>query len=103
MEIDYKAIGQRIKIARIKKGITQETVADLIDITPAHMSNVETGISVDVLLCDNVLASQNIFKGEAKEIFEDCDEYEIRFLVDLLKCAKSAMRRDKEVRNQFNR
>ena len=117
MEIDYKAIGQRIKIARIKKGITQEAVADLIDITPAHMSNVETGktkvslptlieianalsVSVDVLLCDNVLASQ---KGEAKEIFEDCDEYEIRFLVDLLKCAKSAMRRDKEVRNQFNR
>ena len=43
MEIDYKAIGQRIKIARIKKGITQEAVADLIDITPAHMSNVETG------------------------------------------------------------
>ena len=120
MEIDYKAIGQRIKIARIKKGITQEAVADLIDITPAHMSNVETGktkvslptlieianalsVSVDVLLCDNVLASQNIFKGEAKEIFEDCDEYETRFLVDLLKCAKSAMRRDKEVRNQFNR
>ncbi len=60
-------------------------------------------VSVDVLLCDNVLASQNIFKGEAKEIFEDCDEYETRFLVDLLKCAKSAMRRDKEVRNQFNR
>lgn len=120
MEIDYKAIGQRIKIARIKKGITQEAVADLIDITPAHMSNVETGktkvslptlieianalsVSVDVLLCDNILASQNIFKGEAKEIFEDCDEYETRFLVDLLKCAKSAMRRDKEVRNQFNR
>ena len=43
MEVDYKAIGQRIKIARIKKGVTQETVADLIDITPAHMSNVETG------------------------------------------------------------
>ena len=41
MEVDYKAIGQRIKIARIKKGVTQETVADLIDITPAHMSNVE--------------------------------------------------------------
>ena len=72
MEVDYKAIGQRIKIARIKKGVTQETVADLIDITPAHMSNVETGktkvslptliaianalsVSVDTLLCDNVI------------------------------------------------
>ena len=76
MEVDYKAIGQRIKIARIKKGVTQETVADLIDITPAHMSNVETGktkvslptliaianalsVSVDTLLCDNVITFPN--------------------------------------------
>ena len=80
MEVDYKAIGQRIKIARIKKGVTQETVADLIDITPAHMSNVETGktkvslptliaianalsVSVDTLLCDNVIASKIIFEN----------------------------------------
>ena len=120
MEIDYKAIGQRIKIARIKKGITQEAVADLIDITPAHMSNVETGktkvslptlieianalsVSVDVLLCDNVLASQNFFQGEAQELFEARDEYATPFLVDPLKGTKSAMRWDKEVRTQFNR
>ena len=83
MEVDYKAIGQRIKIARIKKGVTQETVADLIDITPAHMSNVETGktkvslptliaiakalsVSVDTLLCDNVITSKIVFEKEAK-------------------------------------
>ena len=80
MEVDYKAIGQRIKIARIKKGVTQETVADLIDITPAHMSNVETGktkvslptliaianalsVSVDTLLCDNVITSKIVFEN----------------------------------------
>ena len=97
MEVDYKAIGQRIKIARIKKGVTQETVADLIDITPAHMSNVETGktkvslptliaianalsVSVDTLLCDNVIASKIVFEKEAKDILSDCDEYEVRFL-----------------------
>ena len=85
MEVDYKAIGQRIKIARIKKGVTQETVADLIDITPAHMSNVETGktkvslptliaianalsVSVDTLLCDNVITSKIVFEKEAKDI-----------------------------------
>lgn len=118
MEIDYKAIGQRIKIARIKKGITQEAVADIIDITPAHMSNVETGktkvslptlieianalsVSVDTLLCDNILQSKVVFEGEAKELFKDCDEYETRLLVDLLKSAKTAIRKDREVRNQF--
>lgn len=120
MEVDYKAIGQRIKIARIKKDITQEAVADLIDITPAHMSNVETGktkvslptliaianalsVSVDTLLCDNVIASKVIFEREATDIFSDCDEYEIRFLVDLMKSAKIAYRKDKNTRNQFQK
>lgn len=120
MEIDYKAIGQRIKIARIRKEITQEAVADTIDITPAHMSNIETGktkvslptliaianalsVSVDVLLCDNVLASKVVFEGEAKEVFKDCDEYEIRLLVNLLKSSKEAIRQDKKTRNQFER
>jgi transcriptional regulator with XRE-family HTH domain len=120
VEIDYKAIGQRIKIARIKKGVTQEAVADLIDITPAHMSNVETGktkvslptliaianalsVSVDTLLCDNVIASKIVFEKEAKDIFSDCDEYEVRFLVDLMKSAKIAFRKDKDIRNQFQK
>ena len=84
-------------MSNVEPGKTKVSLPTLIEIANA------LSVSVDVLLCDNVLASQNIFKGEAKEIFEDCDEYEIRFLVDLLKCAKSAMRRDKEVRNQFNR
>lgn len=112
MKIDYKAIGQRIKIARIKKDITQEKVAEIIDITPSHMSNIETGktkvslptliaianalsVSIDSLLCDNVLASKADFEREAAEIFKDCNEYEIRVLVDVLNAAKNSMRKVK--------
>ena len=118
MEIDYKAIGRRVKSARIKMGMTQEFLSYLIDVTPAHMSNIETGktkvslptliaianalsISVDTLLCDNVLNTKIIFEGEAKEIFRDCDEYEIRLLVEILKAAKEAMRREKIIRKRF--
>lgn len=118
MEIDYRAIGQRIKIARIKKNITQEAVADIVEITPSHMSNVETGktkvslptliaianalsVSVDTFLCDNVLASKEVFEKEAKELFMDCDEYETRLLVDILKHTKSAIRKDKDTRNRL--
>ena len=36
MELDYKAIGKRIKIARIKADLTQERLAELIDISPTH-------------------------------------------------------------------
>lgn len=45
MELDFKAIGKRIKIARIKKNFTQEAVADRIGVSPQHVSNIETGNS----------------------------------------------------------
>ena len=107
MELDYKAIGKRIKIARIKKNLTQEAIADKIGITPQHVSNIETGnasvsltvaiantltVSVNDLLCDTVLISKAVFEKEAKELFEDCNEYEIRVLVDVLKATKQSLR-----------
>lgn len=78
MELDYKAIGKRIKIARIRTNLTQESVADRIGVTPQHVSNIETGnssvslttlvaianllnVSVDELLCDTVLKSKPVF------------------------------------------
>ena len=33
-----------------------------------------------------------IFEKEAKELFEDCNEYEIRVLVDVLKATKQSLR-----------
>lgn len=109
MELDFKAIGKRIKIARIRTNLTQETVADKIGVTPQHVSNIETGnssvslttlvaianllnVSVDELLCDTVLKSKLVFIKEADEIFSDCNEYEVRVLVDVLKATKSSMR-----------
>ena len=109
MELDYKAIGKRIKIARIKKNLTQEAIADKIGITPQHVSNIETGnasvslttlvaiantltVSVNDLLCDTVLISKAVFEKEAIELFEDCNEYEIRVLVDVLKATKQSLR-----------
>lgn len=116
--MDYKAIGKRIRSKRIEAGLTQETVSDIVDITPAHMSNIETGktkvslptlvaianalsVSIDTLLCDNILASRIIIEGEAKQILKDCDEYEVRLLVDLLKSSKEVLRSNKKTLNQF--
>lgn len=118
--LDYKSIGKRIRIARIRMESTQEAIADIIDVTPAHMSNIENGktkvslptlvaianalaVSIDMLLCDNLVHSKVIFEKEAKEVFNDCDEYEVRLLTDLLKSAKVAIRKDKETRKQFQK
>lgn len=43
MELDYKAIGKRIKIAQIEADMTQEHLAEAVELSPTHLSNIETG------------------------------------------------------------
>ena len=119
MVLDFKSIGKRIKIARIRTNMTQESVADKIGVTPQHVSNIETGnssvslttlvaianllnVSVDELLCDTVLKSKAVFIKEADDIFKDCNEYEVRVLVDVLKATKSSMRNIKLFESSMN-
>ncbi|MCC0642609.1 MULTISPECIES: helix-turn-helix domain-containing protein [unclassified Clostridioides] len=117
-ELDFKLIGQRIKIARIKKRLTQEAVANRVNITTQHMSNIETGnssvslptlisianvlyVTIDELLCDAILNSKIIFENELNEILKDCNEYETRFIVDIVKASKKSMKDLKMFQNKI--
>lgn len=41
--IDYKLIGARVKALRQARGVTQEALAEQIDITPVYLSKIENG------------------------------------------------------------
>ena len=45
MEVDYSVIGERLKKARKDKNITQEQLAEKLDISIAFLSRVERGSS----------------------------------------------------------
>lgn len=45
-EINYKDIGKRIKEGRKKIGITQEKLAEKIDVSPSYISEIERGSSI---------------------------------------------------------
>ncbi len=45
MALDYTIIGQRIKKARLAKNLTQEDLAEKVDISVAFLSRVERGNS----------------------------------------------------------
>ena len=52
MNIDYKLIGGRIKLERKKINMTQETLAEKLDVSIGYVSQVERGItkiSLDLL------------------------------------------------------
>lgn len=115
MELDYRAIGKRIKIARIKADLTQERLAEAVEISPTHLSNIETGttrvsltaivnlanalsVTVDDLLCDSVIQAKPQFEKDIAALLEDCDEYEIRMVRDMAQALKDTLRQDARLR-----
>lgn len=43
MALDYKLMGERLKKARIQKGFTQESLAEILKVSVAYVSRIETG------------------------------------------------------------
>lgn len=114
MELDYKAIGKRIKIARIKADLTQERLAEAVAISPTQLSNI-TGttrvsltvivnlanalsVTVDDLLCDSVIQAKPQFEKDIAALLADCNEYEIRMVKDMAQALVETLRRDASLR-----
>lgn len=109
MELDYKAIGHRIKKKRLERGLTQEQIVDRTGVSNSHISNIENAktkvslptlvliantlqVTTDELLCDNLQSAQYTYKNEIVKVAEDCDEYEIRVIADTCKALKNSLR-----------
>ncbi len=117
MELDYKSIGKRIKIARIKADLTQERLSEIVSVSPSHMSNIETGttrvslttlvtianalsVTADDLLCDSIIKARTPYENDIADILDDCDEYEIRMIADIAKALKDTLRKDEHLRKR---
>ena len=111
MELDYKSIGKRVKIARIRAELTQEKLAEIVELSPTHLSNIETGTTrvslqtivnianalggtTDDLLCDSVVHAEVQLRKDIAGILADCDDREIRVMRDMLQAMKDSLRRD---------
>ena len=83
--MDLKAVGKRIKAAREQKGLTQEALAELVNLSPMHVSVIERGnklprletlinianildVSADVLLQDVVNNQVKLHTSEASDL-----------------------------------
>lgn len=42
-DLDFKTIGLKIKERRQSQGVTQELIANQLDVNPSHISNIECG------------------------------------------------------------
>lgn len=106
--MDYYKIGQQIRKFRKQNGLSQEELAERVNISTTHMSHIETGstkLSLPVLVDianalqvtadDLVRASSNCnpnaVSNEIIRLLEDCSPQQINVLLDILKAAKKAM------------
>ncbi len=107
--VNYQELGKRIKKLRLEKKITQEKLAETVNISNSHMSHIETGITkasleaivsianalcttTDQLLCDSLVSSKSIYENELTGILSDCEIEEIRFLTKSIKVHKDFLR-----------
>lgn len=75
-DLNFKVIGQKIKERRQSIGITQESIANYLEVNQSHISNIECGranpslfaliqianileCSVDYFICDEYTFKQN--------------------------------------------
>ncbi len=116
MELNYKELGKRIKIARIKADMTQEKLADTMGLSPSHMSNIETGttrvsltalvniantlsVTVDDLLYDSVIHARPQLERDIQQIVDDCNDYELRVVKEVTQSVVDALGANEKLRN----
>ena len=86
MSIDYKIIGSRIKTKRKEKRLTQENLAELLDVSVGYVSQIERGItkiSLDTLGAIRGILDCDItyFVSHSAVVSADymCDEFTEKF------------------------
>lgn len=109
MELNYSELGYRIRKKRLQQKMTQETLAELTDLSIPHVSHIETGktkvsleslvkianalhTTVDELLFDSFVESRPIVQNEIAEIITDCSNDEVKDLCIILKYMKDFLR-----------
>ncbi len=106
--MDYYKIGQQIRKIRKAHGLSQEELAEKINISTTHMSHIETGntklslpVFVDIatvleVRTDDLLdftphAAKSVASEEVTSVLENCNAKQARVIADIVKSAKLSM------------
>ncbi len=99
ININYKDMGYRIKEGRRKLGITQEKLAEQIDVSPSYISEIERGSSICSLAVlvnistilglnlDNLVLGTNLSNADTtfSEILNSIPKKEQKLYIDICK------------------
>lgn len=106
--MDYYKIGMRIRAIRRAKRLSQERLAEMVDISVVHMSHIETGntkmslavlvaiaqaldVSTDSILFDGLENIRDAVGGEIVELLQGAPTEQLCVLRDVLKATRTSM------------
>ena len=103
--MDYYKIGQKIRKIRKAHGLSQEELAEKVNISTTHMSHIETGntklsllVFVDIAAAlevrtDDLLdtATTSTSLDEIATVLERCTAQEAKVIADVVKATKLSM------------
>lgn len=119
MKINYTALGKRVKQLRKERRMSQEQLAEIINVSIPHMSNIETGktklslqvlinlanalqVSPDVLLVEQVDSRGKVRGMVMEEInreLADCTEVQMVMVEEAVRNAKKLLKQYDEKLN----
>lgn len=106
--MDYYKIGQQIRKIRKAQGLSQEELAEKVNISTTHMSHIETGntklslpvlvdiaavldVRTDDLISENLAATRSSALEEIAVVLEHCSAKESKVIVDVVRATKLSM------------
>ena len=112
MEIDYTALGRRIREKRESKKWTQAKLAEMSAVEPSNISHIERAAtkvslptlvmianaletSLDELTFDSMVKSSHITTKYIGEMLSDCTDDELKALSEVILTTKTVLRSKK--------
>ena len=110
MDIDYSIIGARIRLSRIKNHLSQEQLAEKVNLSNVYISYIERGeripsldiiirlanslgVSADDFLADYLIVSSSTLQSEEVSILFDCSTEEIEIITGAMSSLKKILRK----------
>ena len=87
MSLDYNIIGERLKQARLNKNLTQEMLAEELDVSVAFLSRIERGSSlINLKRLNQICSILDVTEGEILNgVSKKSDTYLNKDLSNLIK------------------
>lgn len=109
MNINYIAIGKRIRQLRIERGFSQAILAEKSGVEPSNISHIERAatklslptlvsianaleVTLDEIVFESIIKNEHVTNEIINQLLNDCTPKEVCAIIEIIKTTKSIIR-----------